>query len=232
MAKRFVTKVLIEAATGDRIAMPRDIAHHALDVMRLKEGDELELASYDKIWSLRMRGGKLEVLSCQENMRSTPAIEVAISLFKWPRFEWFLEKAVELGVDTIQPILSERCQIKMEAGAWESKVKRLEKIMTQAERQSLALRRCELKSPMPLRDYVHSQKAETCFVAMPGDYPRLLDAYTGQDAVSLISGPEGGFSAQEFSMILECGALPISLGKHILRAETAPLAMLALLRCS
>ena len=155
------------------------------------------------------------------------------------RFEWFVEKATELGVDRIVPLIGERSERKV------YKTERAGRIALSATKQSLKARIPEIAQPVSVRSFVavapqddschseystcHSERSEEslkliayCF---EGEMPRVsikdaLENYTGKDITVLI-GPEGDFSPEEADLALKNGYLPIHLGASRLRTETA-----------
>lgn len=135
------------------------------------------------------------------------------------RYEWFLEKATEIGIDEITPIIcehSERTSIKIE---------RFERIILSAMKQSLQAYKPKLNSPTPLVDFLKKDEYTTKFIAHcePTDRKELvaeLQKMTSEKILILI-GPEGDFSSSEIKTALENGFKPVLLGKTRLRTETA-----------
>ena len=143
------------------------------------------------------------------------------------RMEWLVEKAVEMGIDEITPLVcdhSERNTIKVE---------RLEKIAVSAMKQSLKAFKPVINAPTAFSDLVNTSASDNhqCFIAYCDGEHRtpLRDAYrAGSDALILI-GPEGDFSANEVREALSQGFIPVTLGQYRLRTETAAMAAVAFL---
>ena len=136
------------------------------------------------------------------------------------RFEWFLEKATEMGIDEITPIISfhsERREIKYD---------RENKVITAAMKQSLKAFHPKLNPVTSLSDFLQKKQDGALFVAHLIDEKQLLlkDAYKRKQDTTIIIGPEGDFSNQEISIALEKGYSAVSLGNTRLRTETAALA--------
>ena len=139
------------------------------------------------------------------------------------RLEWFLEKAVEMGVDEITPIVcdhSERCILKKE---------RLEKIAVSAMKQSLKAYLPIINDPTPVSNVIGNTFDGQRFIAYcDGDHRTPLhDAYLPGSNALILVGPEGDFSSDEIQQALDAGFTPVTLGNYRLRTETAALAATA-----
>ena len=207
--------------------LPQEEAGHCLRVLRMKEGDRLRITDgkgsfYNAVISAAQ--GKRCMVHIESEEHQEPLwkghLHIAMAPTKlMDRNEWFVEKAVEIGVDEITFIKtehSERDVIKME---------RIEKIAVSAMKQSQKATLPVLNGMTPLRSFVERGFNGSKFIAHcePGDKTLLQDAVIpGQDALVLI-GPEGDFSPAEIEMALKEGFKPISLGPSRLRTETAAL---------
>ncbi len=226
--KRFVTREtdLSGWEEGGLYALPNDVSHHACTVMRLGPGDELELvdAAQNLIAARIQKNG--DVLCCTHTTCAVHSkrfkITLGVALFKWPRFEWMLEKVTELGVSRIIPLDCERSVIKV--SDWDKKSDRLEKIMVEASRQSLNPCPPILEKPQKLTTFLNGISHTNLFFAHLGDYPSLAELRPSLEGdLSFVIGPEGGFSPNEVELLTQ-NATPISLGPTVLRAETAAIA--------
>ena len=135
------------------------------------------------------------------------------------RFEWFLEKATEIGIDEITPIFcsnSERRNVKLE---------RFEKIIQSAMKQSLKFTLPKLNSPIKFNDFINqSFDGKVCIAHCEEQEKNLLkDVINPSEKTTILIGPEGDFSSQEIMKALEKKITPISLGESRLRTETAAL---------
>ena len=207
-------------------------SRHAVKVLRLREGDELNVTDG--------RGNlyRCRIITSDERSCTVEAAEqefsipnslfsshLAVAPTKNPsRMEWLVEKAVEIGVGEItllQCDYSERTFLKTE---------RLEKLAVSAMKQSLHTILPKINPAVKLKDWLNSQSSilnsQLKFIAhCEADKPRVPLASAlqpGTDTVVLI-GPEGDFSEGEIAMALECGFQPVSLGPSRLRTETAAL---------
>jgi 16S rRNA (uracil1498-N3)-methyltransferase len=198
---------------------------HITKVLRLKEGDRIFLTdgmgNLCEAVILNVQPGKC-LVQCgpvkHEYDRRPFQIHIAISPTKSSdRFEWFLEKATEIGIDEITPLIlahSERTRINHE---------RNQKILISALKQSLKAYLPKLNSPVKFSDFISKKYNSTCYIAYceTGEEEELQKVYKkGSDALILV-GPEGDFSPEEVSLAKNQGYYPISLGKSRLRTETA-----------
>lgn len=140
------------------------------------------------------------------------------------RFEWFAEKACELGFDTLSPVIGEHSERRV------LKTQRVEKILVSAAKQSLKATVPVVNEPVSVKEFIRHQKESKalkliayCFEdeSVPRrSIKEALEAYEGQEIIVMI-GPEGDFSNDEARMALEAGFVPVHLGSSRLRTETA-----------
>lgn len=207
--------------------LPEEEAAHCIRVLRMKEGDSIRLTDgkgcfYDAVISA-VSGKRCMVhieRKEQQEQLWNGYLHIAVAPTKlMDRNEWFVEKAVEIGVDEITFLKtdhSERDVIKME---------RIEKIAVSAMKQSQKATLPVLNGMTPLRSFIEQGFDGDKYIAHcePGSKVLLQDALTpGHNSLVLI-GPEGDFSPAEIEMALKAGFKPISLGPSRLRTETAAL---------
>ncbi len=207
--------------------LPEEEAGHCIRVLRMKEGDSIRLTDgkgcfYDAVISA-VSGKRCMVhieRKEQQEQLWNGYLHIAVAPTKlMDRNEWFVEKAVEIGVDEITFLKtdhSERDVIKME---------RIEKIAVSAMKQSQKATLPVLNGMTPLRSFIEQGFDGDKYIAHcePGSKVLLQDALTpGHNSLVLI-GPEGDFSPAEIEMALKAGFKPISLGPSRLRTETAAL---------
>ena len=135
------------------------------------------------------------------------------------RFEWFLEKATELGIDEITPIICDRSERK------EIKVDRSNKIITSAVKQSLKAYHPKLNQQKSFKELVLQKKDAHLYIAHceAGDKSFISDDFKAFEKYLILIGPEGDFSTAEIEIALQNGFVPITLGQSRLRTETAAL---------
>lgn len=210
---------------GDTCQLPAEESWHCSRVLRLVPGDTLHFTDgkghlYEgRLTNADPRGTWLQVLSTIKFLPPRPwKLHLAIAPPKnSDRFEWFLEKATEIDVDEITPLICERSE------RVTVKSSRLEKVIVSAMKQSLKTWLPLLHEPIGFKNFIHQEFHGQKFIAWCGAATgeELHSAYhKGSDATVLI-GPEGDFSPLEVEMAVAEGFQPVSLGKSRLRTETA-----------
>ncbi len=220
--------------TGARLALPAGAARH-VQVLRLQPGDALVLfdgrgGEYDAVVEhmgraeVRVRVQAHRAVECE----AAVAVHLAVGMPANERMDWLVEKATELGVASIQPLLAERSVLRV---AGERAAKK------QAHWQAIAIAACEqcgrnrvppVHEVQPLAAWLAAGGAPGLVLSLgAGTVP--LAAAAGAGEVTLLSGPEGGLAAAEEEAALARGWRAVHLGPRVLRAETAPLAALAVL---
>jgi len=212
---------------SDEMELPAEEAGHCVRVLRMKEGDRIKLTDgkgffYDAVISA-VSGKRCMVHIVEKEIKKplwSGHIHIAVAPTKlMERNEWFVEKAVEIGVDEITFLKtdhSERDAIKME---------RMEKIAISAMKQSQKAQFPVMNGMISFRNFLERDIKGDRFIAHceSGDKVNLRDVVvSGHDALVLI-GPEGDFSSSEIEMALKAGYRPVSLGPSRLRTETAAL---------
>lgn len=218
---------------GDGFAvLPKEESHHAVKVLRMQAGDEMFVTNGR---GLGVRGTVSDPSPSACSVRIEDALEdtqkrgyrihVAVAPTKVnDRMEWFLEKATEIGVDEVTPVVcarSERRVFNRERGG---------KVVVSAAKQSLKYSFPVLNEATGLKVFLKSVRADKKFIAhcMPQGRVQLKDVLSpGQDVCVLI-GPEGDFSLEEVALAVECGFVPVTLGDSRLRTETAALFAVAM----
>lgn len=221
--------------------LPPGAARH-VQVLRLQPGDSITLfdgRSADEFDAIVTRMGRSDV-QVQVGQRHTAAkeparqIHLAVGMPANDRMDWLVEKATELGVASIQPLMTERSVLKLSGERAEKKV---------AHWQSVAVAACEqcggnlvpLVHPMQtLQQWLKGPAAQSgasqrLLLSLRGGSSALASLSPDTRPVWFLSGPEGGLSAGEEDAAMAAGFSPASLGPRVLRAETAALAALTLL---
>ena len=220
-------------------ALSRDALHH-LKVLRPKDGEEIEL--FDGKGSLR----RYLFDAAARGLRAAPGQTIrtvgqsnkSLILFacvtKGSRWDWTIEKATELGVTRIVPVISDRTIVRIPKAERAAKRERWQRIAEDAARQSDAVWLPEIVEAVDFADTLPLVKACTCFVGALTDPPPrpLLEAVRASDPLpsdlAVYVGPEGDFTPDELRALLAC-ATPVSFGPTVLRAETAALFGVAVL---
>lgn len=217
-------------AEGVAVALEGNQAHYLSRVMRVAEGDAVVLCdNMTGEWIARVRAvGKREVIAvpetCTREREPVPDFTLCAALLKKPNFDLVLEKATELGVRRIQPVVTRRCV------ADSLNAERARSIVTEAAEQCARTALPELTAPLKLEALLREWPAERLlfFADENGGEPAAA-AFAEAGPAALLVGPEGGFDDSERAAIRVLPqARPISLGPRILRGETAAIAATAL----
>ena len=234
MARR---RFFVDRIHGDRAELNGDEARHVARVLRAEVGQQSELsdkqcaflAEISEVGAQRVTFRIVEPLAPEPQ---SPAITIFAALIKFDRFEWLVEKATELGVARIVPVDADRAEEGL-ARAAAKRVDRWKKIARESSQQARRLRIPEIAVPATFEAAVSDVTAVRFFLdERPGADPllRALPAdRTLSDAIAILTGPEGGWTDRERALAAGAGWKPVSLGRQILRAETAAIAALAIL---
>lgn len=222
------------------VQLDREESHHALAVLRLKRGDVVELFDgAGNKFSGVLLGDKKGCVSVALNRAiaaasRTASIVLAISVIKPDRMEWLIEKACELGVSAIQPLLSERSVVRISRERWDAKIARWKKIAAESCKQC---GRGVVPEIFELRDYAvftKNLKKEYDLILIPtlaaagSSFKKALGVLQPKKALVFI-GPEGDFTPNEVEAARAQGAVPVSLGELVMRSETAAIYALSAL---
>ena len=207
--------------------------HHLQRVVRMKEGEILRVIDgQGQVFSGQLNtDGRILILEQIQEDRELPvSLTLVAGLIKGERWDWLLQKCTELGVSRIVPFQSSRTVVKLEQDKVEKKLERWQKIVQEASQQCKRTQRPQVCSPIELAD-AGAWRSEQNFVAYEDEalHGGLLSAQLEKGrSVTLVIGPEGGFSPAEIERLQAQGYRCCSLGKRILRAETAAVAAVCL----
>lgn len=212
--------------------LPEDQAHYIARVLRLGAGDAVQLfdGSGREYRGALLEAGKKRVLVelCEElaGMTESPlAIHLGQGLSRGERMDWAIQKATELGVSEITPLVSERCEVRL-------KDERADKRL--AHWRQVAISACEqcgrsvlpvIHPPVTLAEWQVSVQAELKLVLHPVAVP--LQQHARPQSLAFLIGPEGGLSEAEVTAAQAAGFQPARLGPRVLRTETAPVVALS-----
>ena len=226
---------------GDEIALPPGAARH-VQVLRMQPGDAITLfhGSIDgpggEFEATVTRMGRSEVLARigthhAVEREAARAVHLLAGITANERMDWLVEKATELGVASITPLLAERSVLKLKGERADKKLAHWQAVAVAACEQCGRNRVPTLHPAQTLADWLQAppQDGQRLLLSLrPGTLP-LHAAAPGHTGLVFLSGPEGGLSGTEEDLALAHGFAPVTLGPRVLRAETAPLAALAAL---
>ena len=208
----------------------REESRHIIRVLRKKVGDQLSITNgkgtifTGQISEPSLQACQVEITEYEKVIEPMHTLHLAVAPTKSiERFEWFLEKATEIGVDEITPVICDHSERKV------LKYHRLEKIIQSAMKQSLRPYLPKLNEAMKLKDFLEQDPGGLKFIAhcQEGEKVELKRRVAPDKDILVLIGPEGDFSESEIDLAEEKGFWPVSLGDYRLRTETA-----AILACS
>lgn len=229
---------------GAVCALDRRALDHAVKVLRLRDGDALRLfngqgGEYAAVLA-RGPGGALQAQVGEftpDRCESRLHLELVQGISRGERMDYTLQKAVELGVTGIQPVITERTVLHLSGERAERRLAHWRGVVLSACEQSGRTRVPPVAPPCELADYLAGPGARgtggTGLLLDPGASQALTDVATQAlpaQAVSVLIGPEGGLSAAERQLAQTAGYRPVRMGPRVLRTETAAVVALALLQ--
>ena len=226
----------------DSIVITGQDAHHIKNVLRMRQGEEILISDGEKmeynctVSDLNEEEVVVNILSSGESGSELPSrIYLFQCLPKSDKMELIIQKAVELGVHEIVPVASSRCVVKLDAKKEAGKIKRCQGMAESAANQSKRMLIPQVHSVMRFADALkYAEEMDVKLIpyelatGMAGTRELIQSIQPGQ-SVAVVIGPEGGFDESEVLQAKEAGVLPITLGKRILRTETAGFTVLSIL---
>jgi 16S rRNA (uracil1498-N3)-methyltransferase len=219
--------------------LPPDAAHHAVRVLRLREGDPVQI--FDGIGNERHgviaeTGGKRVVvgnITAGDNDRETPLkVLLAQALASSEKMDWVIQKATELGVAEIQPIDTERSVARLSADRVEKRLEHWQQVAISACEQCGRNVLPQINAPLDIMAWLEQMQisSDAKFILLPQGATSLHAQPKPPGRVVLLIGAEGGFTQAESDSALRCGFTPIRMGARVMRTETAAIAGIAALQ--
>ena len=222
------------ATMEQEFALNENSSRHIVQVLRMQPGENLQLTDgkgLSVVAAIREANKKrclVTIIKKEVKEKSRIKTQIGVSLLKnVSRFEWFLEKATELGISEIVPLLcarTEKQQFRME---------RMRGILESALIQSQQVWMPDLQEPKSLKDFVINAQSDRKLIAhcQPAPKRKLSEAVEGEESSRLILiGPEGDFNEEEIKQALEYGFVEVHIGENRLRSETAAVAAAVLMK--
>ncbi|MBE6897671.1 MAG: 16S rRNA (uracil(1498)-N(3))-methyltransferase [Ruminococcaceae bacterium] len=231
---RFFTETINES----KGIISGDDAKHIAKVLRMHAGEKLvacDCQGYDYDCVIESLSDKEVELSVEKRYLSETEPSVSVTLYqampKSDKMELIIQKAVELGVSAIVPVQTKRCVSRPDAKSMAKKLERYNRIALEAAKQC---GRGRIPQVLPMLDFADAikamkedQRAFLFYENSTSSFRKELEQ--GVNSVSIMVGAEGGFEEEEVQKALDSGIASLSLGKRILRCETAPLAALSII---
>jgi 16S rRNA (uracil1498-N3)-methyltransferase len=213
---------------------------HATKVLRLKVGDQFALFNGDgfdyvaKVTEVSKHKTFVEIINQYEvNHESLLKITLAQSLAAGDKMDWIIQKAVELGVYTVQPLLTERSIIKLDRERADKKLEHWKTIAISACEQTGRATIPVILSPIHFNQWLSEENLKTDnlkLILTPSKAQNINHLDKLSNSIVFLVGPEGGFSEKEMTLAINHAFIPINFGQRILRTETAPIVALSILQ--
>jgi 16S rRNA (uracil1498-N3)-methyltransferase len=224
---------IADEVSGNCAVLSGSHADHLARVVRARVGQEFDITTAQSVRRGRIvsiTDGRVEFeLGEVIPVNAVPRLTLLLSIFKFDRMEWAIEKCVELGAARIVPVVAQRTEVHL-ATAATKRVERWQRIARQASEQSRRSSPPEISQPIKLKDALASAAGVRIVLAESEDDTTLkgvLETTDRSGEVTLAFGPEGGWTETELELFLSTGWTAASLGTTILRAETAAIAATA-----
>jgi 16S rRNA (uracil1498-N3)-methyltransferase len=235
------------ASIGERVVdLSSEESHHLARVVRLRAGDEaFAFDGCGREYRCRVvvadaRRARLEIIEALAS-DVEPALDLTLgqALAKGEKFDFIVQKATELGVRSIVPLITENADVKLSGERAERRAERWRRITLEALKQSGGRRLVDIRQPTPLADFI------AAITANENDTPPALLVFSERGGMAIsealckvdhirrvvaLVGPEGGWSDGELGLLESSGARMVTLGPRILRAETAALVAVTLIQ--
>ena len=225
--------------SGSAFELPPDAAHHAARVLRLREGNRVEM--FDGLGNechgvIVELGGKRvvvgEIAAVGADRESPLQVMLAQALSSSEKMDWVIQKATELGVAEIQPLDTERSVARLSAERAAKRLEHWRQVAISACEQCGRNRLPQIHAPLDIMAWLQQMKelSDAKLILLPEGATSLHAQAKPPGRVVLLIGAEGGFTVAESDSALLCGFTPIRLGARVLRTETAAVAGLAALQ--
>ncbi|HIZ21637.1 MAG TPA: 16S rRNA (uracil(1498)-N(3))-methyltransferase [Candidatus Blautia faecigallinarum] len=224
------------------ISITGEDVNHIKNVLRMKPEDEVWVSDGEnkeyhcRIQSLCREEVLLEILYVQETDYELPGkLCLFQGLPKGDKMELIIQKAVELGVSQIIPVETKRCVVRLDEKKAEKKTARWQEIAKSAAKQSKRMKIPKVGPVMSLKEALsYAGELDVCLIPYElargmEETKKIIQAIQPGESIGIFIGPEGGFAPEEVEAAAAIGAKPITLGRRILRTETAGLAILSVL---
>ena len=212
------------AADDKEVTFPKDESKHIIKVLRKQEGDNLNITNgkgflfFAEITEASHNKCKAKITKVELERDKKYHLHLAVAPTKMnDRFETFLEKATEIGLDKITPIICDHSERKV------VKINRFERVLQSAMKQSLHYSMPEISEAITFQEFIQQEQNEQKFIAHceENDKKSLQKELKPGKSYTILIGPEGDFSSEEIESAIKAGFIPVTLGNTRLRTETA-----------
>jgi len=224
--------VAMPLAVQETIELDENCAHYVRTVLRLKKECVVTLFNgqggeyQSEIVEVSRKQVLVKILSFVErDVESRLQVVLGLGVSRGERMDFAVQKSVELGIAQISPLITDHCVVQLKGDKESNKIRHWQKIAQHATEQSGRTVMPDIEAVELLADWVKQQSGLKVFLD-PFATQVLQDLQTGGNKVTLLAGPEGGFSEKEREIAKQAGFIPVQLGPRVLRTETAALAAL------
>jgi 16S rRNA (uracil1498-N3)-methyltransferase len=221
----------------NEIRLSKEITHYLIHVLRLKKNYRIYLFNGDEgeyealITDLNKHNITVKIQAYQSKYTESPlSIHLAQGISRGDRMDFAIQKAVELGVAFITPIITEYCSLSLKPSQFDKKMQHWQGIIISSSEQSGRTKLPVLKPIQSFQDWITTRSEQIKIICHPQHQKQSLSLTTNVNDVALLIGPEGGFSDEEFMQSLKHNFNCMSLGPRTLRTETATVVAITLLQ--
>lgn len=228
----------IELSVNTTLRLSENASHHLARVLRASVNDEIILFNGKGgeftavIKKIEKKFIEVEINAFSDRDAESPIkIHLGQGIARGEKMDFIIQKAVELGVSTITPLMTERCNVRLDQAREEKRLQHWQGVIESACEQSGRNRIPTLSATQSLADWIKTTSADLCFTLSPHATAKLsaVDASAAKN-VAILIGPEGGLSPQEIQLATQSHFKSLNLGPRVLRTETAALAALSILQ--
>jgi len=230
-----------ENCVDNIVSLPEEDARHACTVLRMKPGQQAEIFMGGNRWSAEMvsvspKDVRLKLVSQLPSTEPSVFVTLYQGLPKSDKMDLIMQKAVELGVSRIVPVLMERCVSRPDPKDSARKLERWRKIVREAGKQSGRCLIPEVAEILTLKQVLNDPALPEVNIVpwenTEGNGPLSFSkSHPALSSIGIMIGPEGGIDENEIELLQAAGFVPVTLGKRILRTETAGLAAVSAIMC-
>ena len=222
--------------SNKQFSLPEAVHRHAVQVLRLKKGVKISLfdgrgLEYEATLDQVGKRESVVILGQKIESQNESPLEITLlqGISRGERMDYALQKAVELGVSKVIPVITERCNVQLSNGRAEKRLSHWQGVMVSACEQSGRSVLPELMDVMPLEEakMINQQSSRLVLDPLAKQGFTTLEK---QQKITLLIGPEGGLSEQEVQLLTEQGYQTVNFGPRILRTETATVAAIAVIQ--
>lgn len=226
---------------GQTLTLTGELCHHLRASLRVKPGEVLRLTDEQRrryqarVTAVTPQTLTAEILDCRLGQTDTaPGVLLAQALLKGDHMDWVVQKASELGVRTILPLIARHGVVRPQPERVSAQVARWQRIATEAAQQSEQWQPPRVLDPLDMRRFFTTHSAN-CSLLLAERQETMGLAHVPlptrpTDTLALLVGPEGGWAEEEISLAMEGQCRAVSLGEHILRADTAAVTALSIVQ--